>query len=115
MCEVCAVFGVSPHWADASDPLGQRSTAQGILENRAERAKRLALINRILAPHRLAAADWDGEAYSVEANDGRRALAANLSDLWRVAEQLGRIVIDPLAGDFVMPFASWPDSYRAST
>ncbi|MCI3208256.1 MULTISPECIES: hypothetical protein [Pandoraea] len=114
MCEVCAVFGVSEHWTDAGDPMGQHSVAAGILENRAERARRLRLINRILRPYGLKAEDWDGESYAVEDASGRRQLASDLSTLWRVAEQLGDTFIDPLEGEFVIAPSSWSDSYRVS-
>lgn len=114
MCEVCAVFGVSQHWADAGDPMGQHSVAKGILENRAERAKRLRLINRILRRHGLTAEDWDGESYCVEDARGRRRIASDLSELWRAAEELGQTTIDPLESGFIAPLAPWSDSYRAS-
>ncbi|MFC4275349.1 hypothetical protein [Achromobacter aloeverae] len=101
MCEVCAVFGVGKHWADAADPLGQQDVAAGILENRAERTKRLRVINRIVAPAGLVVADWDGEAYSVEDARGRFKVASDLSALWRTAEQLSGTAIDPLEADFL--------------
>ncbi|WP_312257137.1 hypothetical protein [Stutzerimonas nitrititolerans] len=101
MCEVCAVFGVSQHWTDAADPMGVRNVAAGILENRSERNKRLALINRILKPAGLTGSDWDGEAYSIEDADGRRVVAPDLSALWRHAERLGQRLIDPLDADFL--------------
>lgn len=113
MCEVCAVFGVSPHWADAADPLTTHNIAAGILENRTERAKRLYLINRILRPVGLTANDWDGEAFSIEDAQGRRALAADLSALWQVAETLGHIQIDPLDKGFMPAVTLWSDSSHA--
>jgi hypothetical protein len=114
MCEVCAVFGVGQHWTDAADPMGLRNVAAGILENRVERAKRLQLINRILRPVGLAVSDWDGESYSVEDAQGRRQLAPDLSALWRIAEQLSQIHIDPLEAGFLPATSPWSDSYRAS-
>ncbi|WP_454691538.1 hypothetical protein [Achromobacter aloeverae] len=113
MCEVCAVFGVGQHWSDAADPMGVGGVAAGILENRAERAKRLRLINRILRPAGLTAGDWDGESYCVEDAQGRSKVAPDLSALWRIAEQMGHARIDPLETDF-LPTSPWPDSYRAS-
>ncbi|MFJ9449863.1 MULTISPECIES: hypothetical protein [unclassified Herbaspirillum] len=101
MCEVCAVFGVGQHWTDAGDPMGQHSVAKGILENRAERTRRLQLIKRILRPRGLDAGDWDGESYYVENASGRRQVAADLSSLWRIAEQLGHTLLDPLEPDFI--------------
>lgn len=112
MCEVCAVFGVGQHWTDAADPMGLYNVAAGILENRAERAKRLQLINRILRPAGLAASDWDGESFSVEDTQGRRQIAPDLSALWRVAEKLGKVHIDPLDAGFLPATSPWSDSYR---
>lgn len=114
MCEVCAVFGVGQHWTDAADPMGLRNVAAGILENRTERAKRLQLINRIVRAAGLTVNDWDGEAFSVEDMQGRRRIAPDLSALWRIAEQLGHIHIDPLEADFLPVTSPWSDSYRAS-
>lgn len=113
MCEVCAVFGVGQHWTDAGDPVGH-TVAQGILENRAERARRLDLINQILGRRKLQAGDWDGESYYVEDAVGRRQVAPDLSSLWRIAEQLGDTVIDPLQPDFIESSPSWSDSYLRS-
>jgi hypothetical protein len=113
MCEVCAVFGVSQHWTDAADPMGVRNVAAGILENRVERRKRLQLINRILHPSRITVSDWDGESYSVEDAQGRSTIAPDLSAIWRIAEQLSQIHIDPLEADFLPAASPWSDSYRA--
>lgn len=114
VCEVCAVFGVGPHWSDSADSLERGSVAQGIVGNRAERAKRLTLINQILAPHGVEASDWDGEAYCIEDAIGRRQVVADLSKLWQQAERLAGSQFDPLTSTFLKPRQSWSDSYRAS-
>ncbi|CAH2944613.1 MAG: hypothetical protein PPHEMADM_5416 [uncultured Paraburkholderia sp.] len=111
---MCAVFGVGQHCTDAADPAGMHDVAAGILENRAERAKRLRLINRIVRQARLTVSDWDGESYSVEDAQGRRQVASDLSALWRVVEALGHTFTDPFDAGFLPATPSWSDSYRAS-
>lgn len=114
MCEVCAVFGVGPHWSDSADSLERDSVAQGILGNRTERSKRLKLINQILAPHGVQASDWDGESYCIEDAVGRRQVVPDLSKLWQQAELLAKSQFDPLSSTFLKPRKQWSDSYRES-
>lgn len=114
MCEVCAVFGVGPHWSDSADSLERDSVAQGILGNRSERARRLRLINKILQPHGVQASDWDGESYCIEDAIGRRQVVPDLSKLWHQAESYARSEFDPLSSTFLKPRQPWSDSYRES-
>ena len=98
MCEVCAVFGVSEHWADSALVKNLSFPAREIQHARAARHVQLDLLAGILARYRLTCTDWDGEGYLVEATSGKREIAANLSDLWDAAARLSGHRFDPLGG-----------------
>jgi len=79
----------------------------GILHFRKERARRLAMINRILARIGASCEDWDGEAVAIYVPSGRFQLAATLNDIWPAAEGLTGRRIDPLSLDFLPPSRSF--------
>ena len=96
MCEVCAIFGVSAHWADAA-PIGVAiDTAPAIQGHRIERRRRIQILNDWVASRDVVVQDWDGEAFSVQAPDGRMRIGADLSALWPVIELLSGAKFDPL-------------------
>lgn len=100
MCEVCAVFGIGTHWADAAARADARLPAQDIARYRSERRHRLALINALTAAGGIEISDWDGEAFWVADRSGRGERAADLGAVWRVAERLSGQQFDPLAASF---------------
>ena len=111
MCEVCAIFGAGEHWSDFSRLRSVRYPFEDIVHYRAERKRRLAIVNDILARFDLTCQDWDGEAIAVHHASGRFKLAPTLNDLWPAAEELaGRKIIDPLTPDFA---ASGVKRFRA--
>ena len=96
MCEVCAIFGVSAHWADAA-PIGvSTNVARAIQGHRSERRRRIDILNDWLAPRDVTVQDWDGEAFVVQTSDGRMRVAPDLSTLWPVIEALSGASFDPL-------------------
>jgi hypothetical protein len=101
MCEVCAIFGAGEHWSDFGRMRNERYPFNDIMHYRAERARRLQMISRILASVELSCEDWDGEAIAIYHQDGRFTLAATLNDVWPVAEALSGIRLDPLKPDFM--------------
>lgn len=101
MCEVCAVFGVGRHWAEAGSLSDIAWPAPDIVRYREERRSRVAVINRLLAQASIHVSDWDGESYWVGRGDGRGERAADLTQLWSVAERLASRSFDPLAEDFL--------------
>lgn len=100
MCEVCAVFGVGRHWADAGSLSDVTWPAPDIVRHRSERRNRVAVINRLLEQGGVRVTDWDGESYWVGCRDGRGERVADLTELWPVVERLANRVFDPLAEDF---------------
>lgn len=101
MCEVCAIFGAGEHWSDFGRARNQTFPFADIKFYRTERARRLALIGRIVAPAGLGIEDWDGEVAAVHDAAGRSVLCPTLGDIWSAAERLSGRVIDPLSDDFL--------------
>ncbi|PYY85257.1 hypothetical protein DNK59_14915 [Pseudomonas sp. TKO26] len=87
MCGLCGLLGEDVHW---SDPLGDQ------LPRRRERLRRIAAINRVLAPLRLKVEDFQGSAYLLLGATGRQELASGLEQLWSLAESLLGRPLDPL-------------------
>ncbi|ROL83448.1 hypothetical protein BLX41_00545 [Pseudomonas protegens] len=87
MCGLCGLLGEDVHW---SDPLGDE------LPRRRERLRRIAAINRVLAPLRLKVEDFQGSAYLLLGATGRQELASGLEQLWSLAESMLGRPLDPL-------------------
>ncbi|MCU1769008.1 hypothetical protein NTD83_26010 [Pseudomonas protegens] len=87
MCGLCGLLGEDVHW---SDPLGDQ------LPRRRERLRRIAAINRVLAPLRLKVEDFQGSAYLLLGATGRQELASGLEQLWSLAESMLGRPLDPL-------------------
>jgi len=100
MCEVCAVFGIGPHWSDGGARADARFPAPDIARYRVERRRRIVLVNGLLEGTGVTLRDWDGESFWVARSDGSGERVANLGGVWPVAERLGGGPIDPLAASF---------------
>jgi hypothetical protein len=103
MCEVCAIFGAGEHWSDFARQRDTRFPFADILHYRAERKRRIAMLNTLLAPLGVRCEDWDGEALALSDARGRTRIAPTLGDVWPVAEGLSGFRIDPLADGFFGP------------
>ena len=90
MCEVCAIFGAGEHWSDFGRLRNERFPFADIQHYRAERRRRIGMLNRLLARNGLSCEDWDGEALLLIDAQGRSALAATLNDVWPQAERVCR-------------------------
>lgn len=87
MCGLCGLLGEDMHW---SDPLGDGPP------RRRERLRRVAAINRVLAPFRLSVSDFQGSAYLLQGATGRQELASGLEQLWSQAQAMLGRPLDPL-------------------
>lgn len=87
MCGLCGLIGEDGHW---SDPLGDS------LPRRRERLRRIAAINRVIAPFRVTVSDVQGASYLLQGATGRQALATGLEELWQQAQALIGKPLDPL-------------------
>ena len=104
MCEVCAIFGIGEHWVESAPLVPAEFPAIEIQSHRVERRRRIELLNAWLLRTGVTVQDWDGEAFSVEDNSGRRRIASDLSTLWPAVEALAGSPFDPLADE--MPYGS---------
>jgi len=102
MCEVCAIFGIGEHWVESAPLVPAEFPAIEIQSHRVERRRRIELLNAWLLRTGVTVQDWDGEAFSVEDNSGRRRIASDLSTLWPAVEALAGRPFDPLADE--MPY-----------
>lgn len=101
MCEVCAIFGAGEHWSDFARLRDERFPFEDIMHYRAERKRRLGMLNALLEVHCVHCEDWDGEAVAVYDAVGRFKIAATLNDIWKVAEELSKVALDPLSPRFL--------------
>ncbi|HEX4764870.1 MAG TPA: hypothetical protein VH414_01200 [Lichenihabitans sp.] len=96
MCEVCAIFGAGEHWSDFGRLRDEQFPFADIQHTRAQRKRRIALLNRLLSTLGLSCEEWDGESLVILDGRGRSNLAPTLSDVWSAAERLSGRAIDPL-------------------
>jgi hypothetical protein len=100
MCEVCAIFGAGEHWSDFSWLRASRFPFGELQQYRAERKRRLAVLNDLLAPIHLAVEDWDGEMMALVDREGRTLLVPSLTELWDGVKTLSGRRTDPLVDGF---------------
>ncbi|RMR28881.1 hypothetical protein ALP36_02952 [Pseudomonas syringae pv. coriandricola] len=87
MCGLCGLLGEDVHW---SDPLATE------LPRRRERLRRIAAINKVVAPFCLKVEDFQGVSYLLLGATGKQELATGLEQLWQKAELLIGRPLDPL-------------------
>jgi len=97
MCALCGVLGVEHHWSATV----QGSASADAPRRRAERARRIAVANAVLAPARLKLAEFRGTAYILRSPTGRSAVIDNLSELWPAAQAMTARSLDPLDPDLL--------------
>ncbi|WGF89059.1 hypothetical protein [Marinivivus vitaminiproducens] len=88
MCALCGVFGQAEHWSDAParDPG---------LSSQAERRRRIAVANPLLAPFGLKLTDWAGR-FTLSGPTGRSAVVEHFGAIWQEADKLRARPCDPL-------------------
>ncbi len=105
MCAVCGVLMDGPHWTEAGTNAGRAEAARAGHDRYLDRARRLALLNRVLAAYGCTADDWAGTQYIVRNRSGGAAdVVVNLPQLWQSLEMLIRRVPDPLDPALVAGF-----------
>jgi hypothetical protein len=100
MCGACGILTGGPHW---SDPVEGQAEAGGATRL-VERQRRIALVNRLLAPSGMRLSEHGGQLV-VRSPTGRTRLVNDLAHVWPAAESLGRARIDPLGNDFLASLA----------
>lgn len=96
MCALCGVLGGSDHWTDASARPGVFTRNGDALERRRERARRVAVANRILSLYGMQLSDWQGAAFMLSTMTGKTEMVETLSHIWSSAEKLSGRSCDPL-------------------
>ena len=101
MCEVCAIFGAGEHWSDFARLRDEKFPFADIMHYRSERARRIGILNDVLASRGLHCEEWDGETLAVYDLHGRFKLAPTLNDVWGAADAMdGQSASDPLQPGF---------------
>lgn len=95
MCALCGVLGVEHHWSATV----QGAASADAPRRRAERGRRIAAVNAVLAPARLKLAEFRGTAYILRSPTGRSTVIDNLSELWPAAQAMTGRSLDPLDPD----------------
>lgn len=100
MCALCGIVGDSDCWTDATPRTGvytRRDTPQA---RRAEAARRMKLLNALLAPLGMKVRDWQGKII-LETLTGKSEVLNRLSHVWIDAEMLTGRDMDPLDPDWL--------------
>jgi hypothetical protein len=98
MCGACGILGGGPDWMD---PIGHAAAYGGLGRTRlAERQRRLALANRLLAASGVRLTE-QGRQIVVRSATGRSRIATDLVHVWAAADSLGRRPFDPLDETFL--------------
>ena len=86
-----------PHWTEAGTDAGRSAAAPSGRDRHLERARRLALLNHVLAAYGCTADDWAGAQYMVHRRSGGATeMATDLPRLWTAVEALIGRAPDPL-------------------
>ena len=101
MCSLCGVLGGNEHWADAVARPGVYTRNTERVDRRRERAARVRLANRVLAPFALSLSDWQGASYLLSTRTGKTEIIDDLGHLWPTAERLIGKLCDPLAPEII--------------
>jgi len=88
MCGACGILAGAPDWVEG----GGDGTGAAKL---AERRRRIALVNRLLAPGGVRLRDFAGRLV-LQSATGRTRIVTELAHVWLAADQIGRRPVDPL-------------------
>ena len=111
MCALCGVLTDGPHWTEAGTDAGRSAATPTGRERHLERARRLALLNRVLGAYGCTADDWAGAQYMVHRRSGGATeMAADLPTLWAAVEGLVGHAPDPLDPALVAQLEAAPSA-----
>lgn len=94
MCGACGILQNGHDWTEGFGT-GPRGDALPPHERLAERRRRLALVNELLAPTGVSLRE-QGRQLILRGPTGATAVVSDLAHLWRKADELGRGIADPL-------------------
>lgn len=93
MCAFCGAFGGAGHWSDGLSGAAAATPT-------AERIRRSAAANALLAPFGLTLREWAGR-YTLRSRTGKMAVVDHFGALWSEAERLSGRRCDPLDPDVI--------------
>lgn len=88
MCGACGILSGTPDWVEGGDSVRPSNRL-------AERYRRIALVNRFLAPTSVHLRVF-GNRLVVQSATGRTRIVTDLAHVWRTADEIGRSLVDPL-------------------
>jgi len=94
MCGACGILGGGPDWLDRVDNPAGVPSGPG-LTLAAERQRRVALVNLLLAPKRLSLREF-GRRMVIASPTGRAEIVDDLRHVWVEADRMIDGGIDPL-------------------
>ena len=97
MCGVCGSLGGEEHWSSGAG----RILGDSAPTRRAERARRIRVINRALLPLRVTVSDWQARLYLVAGPTGKQMVVDSLPHIWQAAQEITGRGLDPLAPSVV--------------
>ena len=92
MCGVCGSLGGEEHWSSGAG----RIQGAAALTRRAERGRRITIINRVLRPARVTVSDWQGRFFLVVGPTGKQQVVDSLPHIWQAVQDITGRCIDPL-------------------
>ena len=92
MCGVCGTLGGEEHWSTASGRL-QLDDAP---TQRAERGRRIRIINEVVRGLQVRVSDWQGRYYLVAGPTGMQQVVDSLPHVWAALHDVAGRSVDPL-------------------
>jgi len=92
MCGVCGTLGGEEHWSTASGRL-QLDDAP---TRRAERGRRIRIINEVVRGLQVRVSDWQGRYYLVAGPTGKQQVVDSLPHVWAALQDVAGRSVDPL-------------------
>lgn len=95
MCSLCGTLAGAVHWAESGAmPNAEVGARRAALR---ERLRRIALVNRVLAPLRFRVDEFEETAYVLRSPSGAAVLVPDLAGIWVELERMRGRPLDPLA------------------
>ncbi|MGI9186835.1 MAG: hypothetical protein ACR2J9_04845 [Gaiellales bacterium] len=93
MCSLCGTLGSAAHWSEGGGDRTQVGARREVLR---ERIRRVALLNRVLAPSRMHVDEWEETAYILRGPTGQSVLCGDLAAVFAEVQRLRGAPLDPL-------------------
>ncbi len=96
MCSLCGTLAGAVHWSEAGAiPNAEVGARRAALR---DRLRRIALVNRVLAPLRYRVDEFEETSYILRSPTGAAVLVPDLAGIWAELDRLRGRPLDPLDG-----------------